>query len=217
MPATWAWDSTVWGQPITDPAGTWGYVQDVYVPLDQNLQRLILRTSYTDWVDEVRDDGVIKPATGEVTLGLAVGSDGAGLEDLHFAAHSQQWLGGWTSTDVLLFKTYWTGLVAPFDLDMLARRTNGPDRDTQTHIQVSEAYFADNFSDDSFFPRWYTTGELRWLTSTPGSSSTSAALAGLRSVAEVTRRPMTVDELDRLAGAGHRRQPAGSLADHPAD
>jgi hypothetical protein len=170
--ATWAWhrNQLGWIFPGEDNAAE--YVDKFYLPLGQNMQRLICRFTWAFEVTKFDVSPTNGVAPGDVLQRLSIGTDG-GLEDVLYLGrgqiipsviNDQQ-----TSGDRTI---YYSGYTLPLDLDFTIRRTNGVDRDSQIWVQLLQDVVFYPIT-QAYFPNGQGAGQLDYLGSTPGLKATA--------------------------------------------
>jgi len=163
----WTWGGAAWTTGQHDNQPFWDFTTDSYVPLDQNLQRVIVRDGLYCWWQETFPANFFRPAGGVMTYVVLVGNDGIGLSPVE----TQHIPVVMTEARVETLETTRQGAahgyVPNLNIDLAVHRTNGVDRDTQTHIQVRRIFNSDSFEATSMWPSFYGAGELLYLGHTP--------------------------------------------------
>lgn len=165
--ATWTWHRNQLGYIFPSGNNAAEVVDKFYLPLDQNMQRLICRYTWAFSSSLFNVSPTNGVAPGDVLQRLSIGTDG-GVEDVLYLGrgqiipsviNDQQ-----SSGDRTL---YYSGYTLPIDLDMAIRRTNGVDRDSQIWVQLVQdiVFYAIT---PSYFPEGQGAGQLDFLCSTPG-------------------------------------------------
>jgi hypothetical protein len=164
---TWAWTGVAWStdRHLNEPF--WDEFQDQYVPLGSNLQRIIVRDGNYVWAEVANVASFPRFAGGVMTTVVLVGTDGGGLQPVE-TQHKPVIITSVIDRPVSGQQNgYYWGYVPNVDIDLDVRRTNGVDRDTQTHVQVHRIFNSPAFQASQSFPEVYGAGELLYLSHVP--------------------------------------------------
>jgi hypothetical protein len=169
MSGVWQWGGVAWSTSEHTGQPFWEHVEDSYVPLTYNLQRVIVRDGMTAWTQVQDLPNLWRPGVGVMTYVCLVGTDGGGLNPVE----TQHVPVIWTIADVTqtaagpFGKAY--GFTPNLNMDLTVRRTNGVDRNTQTHVQVRRIFNIESFAPADAFPNFYGAGEMLHLSHAPAS------------------------------------------------
>ena len=167
MTATWDWHRNQPGWILPNGQGAGEFEDKYYVPLGQNLQRVICRFGWLFlYTQEVASPGATV-APGDVVQRVSVGRD-SGEEDVLFnvraavlATHEDRALSGasWSTT--------YTSSTVPIDLHVTIWRTNVLSHEDQLWVKLHQdvVFYSTTLS---VLPAGQGSGQLDFLGSTPG-------------------------------------------------
>lgn len=167
MSGIWSWAGAAWTTDHHTNESFWEEDTDQYVPLESNLQRVIVRDGNYVYSAQDQIPTFFGLKGGLYTVTVLVGTDELGLSPVETQHVPIVW--STVNVDTLNQDTHATahGYVPNINMDLAVKRTNGVDRNGQTHIQVRRIFHAADFEPGPNVPSFYGSGELLYLAHKP--------------------------------------------------